>query len=376
MTLNREITIINQDSGYLMIDLANAYHQSGFRVRLVTGRLVERNIPLNSEIEIVKIMKYDKSTTFHRMLSWVIASFQIAIIVAFRFRKSHFIFVSNPPIATFVNVLIRRKFTALVYDVYPDALEEIGYANRNSLFYKIWSSFNRVVYTKAERIITLSESMAETISQYTSKPIEVIPIWTDNTYLKPIKKEDNLFIKTHGLSNKFVVMYSGNLGETANAEVLVRFAELLKGNKNIVFVIAGEGSQKRNIAKQIEQLSLQNCILLPWQDAEMLPFSLASANLALVSLSNSAGRIALPSKLYSLLSVGVPILGICNKGTELERLITENKIGKCFRFGMDDEIIDFIQTLSDDLSMQSEFHFNVIKTSKMYDVSNVSKIIV
>lgn len=359
-----------------MVDLANAYHQAGFRVRLVTGRLVERNKPLNSEIEIIKIKKYDKSTTLHRMLSWIIATFQIAFIVVFRFRKSHFIIVSNPPIATFVNVFVKRRFTSLIYDVYPDALEEIGYANRNSILYKIWSYCNRIVYSKAERIITLSECMAKTIAQYTSKQIEVIPIWTDNTYLKPISPEENLFLTTHSLQGKFVVMYSGNLGETANAEVMVRFAELLRDRLDIVFVIAGEGSQKKNIAQQIEELSLKNCLLLPWQDAKMLPYSLASANLALVSLSNSAGRIALPSKLYSLLSVGVPILGICNKDTELAHIITSNEIGKCFRFGMNEEIVDFILQLSVNKSLQVKYHQNVLKTSKNYDESNVSKFIV
>ena len=374
---NSKIVIINQDSGYLMIDLANAYIEAGFEVCLVTGRISERNKSLHQKVQVYNIKKYNRRTFGTRLASWVVASFQISVRVLFQFRKSHILFVSNPPIGAWINAFVKRDYSLLVYDVYPDALEEIGYANKSSFIYRIWDIFNKITYRKAKRIITISDSMAETMQQYAGvKKIEIIPIWTDNNYLKPVDKSNNVFIKNHQLEGKFIVLYSGNIGETANAEVMVDFAIKLRDKLNIQFVIIGEGSQKKQISQRINDAGLTNCLLLPKQSAEMFPFSLASANLALVSLNKSAGRIALPSKLYSLLSVGVPILALCDRESALEKIVDKYNIGKCFDFDCLDAANEFILSISKDEKLQAEYKTNVLSTSKRYDESNVLKFIV
>lgn len=374
---SKKMTIFNQDSGYLMVDLANAYQAAGYSVTLVTGRLKERDKPLNESIKLVFIKRYNRSSFLTRFGSWILATIQIFFMVMFQFRHGHLLFVSNPPIGAWVNLVLNREFSVLVYDVYPDALEEIGYANPRSWIYRIWACFNRKVYSKAKRIITISESMAETIGNYADdSKIEIIPIWTDNNFLRPISKESNPFLQQLGLQGKFIVMYSGNLGETANAEVMLKFAYDLRGYDHIVFIIIGEGSQKNQIAQKIVRDNLLNCRLLSWQSAEMFPYSLASADLALVSLNRSAGRIALPSKLYSLLSVGVPIVGLCDSNTELEKIIKRYDLGECFNFDQLNLVSDFVLRLSGDGELQEKLKTNVLAASKKYDSSNVLKFLV
>ena len=375
-TQNKKIVIINQDSGYLMIDLANSYVEAGYDVYLVTGRITERNKSLHPNVCVCRIKKYNRLTLISRLLSWVIASIQISAKVLFQFRNSHILFVSNPPTSAWINAFINREFSLLVYDVYPDALEEIGYANKHSLIYHIWHKFNRITYAKAKRIITISESMADTMQPYANgKEIEIIPIWTDNNYLKPIEVDTNIFIKKYHLEGKFIVLYSGNLGETANAEIMVDLAISARQETNIQFVIIGEGSHKKMISQRIEYAKLTNCLLLPKQSAEMFPFSLASANLALVSLSKATGRIALPSKLYSILSVGVPILGICENNTALASIISKYNIGIHFDFDSINQIVDFILSLSKDVDLQLNYKSKVLTVSEIFDSINVKKFI-
>ena len=360
-----------------MIDLANAYINAGCEVCLVTGNVTERDKSLNPKVRISKIKQYSRLGLVARLCSWLVASLQIALKVVFEFRDSQLLFVSNPPIGAWINILVKRDFSLLVYDVYPDALAEIGFTKKDSLIYRIWCKFNRITYARAKRIITISESMAETMQQYVNgKKIEIIPIWTDNNYLKPIAVDANIFIKEYHLEGKFIVLYSGNLGETANAEVLVDLAIKLRQESDIQFVIIGEGSQKKQIRQRIEETGLNNCLLLPKQSAEIFPYSLASASLALVSLNKSAGRIALPSKLYSILSVGVPILGLCDNDTTLASIISKYNIGRCFDFDSKNQIVDFILSISKDIDLQLNYKKNVLSASKIYDESNVQKFIV
>lgn len=372
----KEIVIINQDSGYLTIDLANAYYNAGFKVILVAGRLVVRNKPLHEGIKVVRIVKYNRLNMVTRLLSWVFGAFHIWVKLVFQIRHSHILFVSNPPIAPFINLFIDRKYTLLIYDVFPEGLEEIGFFSNNSIVFKIWAKLNYIVYRKAERIITISDSMAKTIQFYApNREIEVIPIWSDNNYLKAVSKGSNVFIKNNFLHDKFIVLYSGNLGHSANAEIVVELAKSLKFNLDIVFLIIGEGSFKKSIAKEIEKNQLTNCLLFPWQDSKMFPFSLSSADLAIVSMAREAGRLALPSKLFDYLSVGVPILGICSKDSEIERFIYLNKIGNSFDFEQKEKICEYILNLSKDQSLQEKLHQNVINTSKFYDSSIVMRFV-
>lgn len=374
--MNNKIIIFNQDSGYLMIDLANAYCDRGYDVTLVTGRIKERSILLNKKVRIARIKKYVRTTAIKRMWSWGVAGLQIFLKVLFHFRDEHLLFVSNPPISAWVNLFVKRDFSLLIYDVYPDALVDVGFLSQNSFILRSWKKVNEHIYRKAKRIITISDSMAETIQPYVfDKKVEVIPIWTDNTYLKPILDKDNLFIKKAGLQGKFIVMYSGNLGATANAEIVLDIACRMRNNADIIFVIIGEGSQKKKIYERLTKEGLSNCLLLPFQNSEDLRFSLAAASLSIVSLTKDAGRIALPSKLYSLLSVGSPILGICGEETTLFKTIVENEIGRCFAEGQIDEIEVYINSLVSSTIMHEKYCENSLKLSKRYDITNVQKFI-
>ena len=74
------------------------------------------------------------------------------------------------------------------------------------------------------------------LSQYVDADrIKVIPLWPDNTNLQRVDKERNLFIKQNKLEGKFIVMYSGNLGDTHRMDVLVDVAKRIT-DENIVFV--------------------------------------------------------------------------------------------------------------------------------------------
>ena len=160
--------------------------------------------------------------------------------------------------------------------------------------------------------ISLTEGMQQTILKYSGKKsAEIVPIWTDNEFLKPVPIEENPFIKEHHLENKFLILYSGNIGTSSGVEMLVNIAAEIISEK-IQFVIIGEGIRKKSIEEKVRALGLTNCILLPWQETDILPFSLASANLSVVSLSAGTSKNAIPSKLYNYMSVGSPILGLAD----------------------------------------------------------------
>jgi glycosyltransferase involved in cell wall biosynthesis len=199
-----------------------------------------------------------------------------------------------------------------------------------------------------------------------------VPIWTDNTFLKPIPKHENEFILKNNLQNKFVVMYSGNLGFSHDVEIIPEIAKII-AIPEIEFLIIGDGDKKSLIEKKIKDYQLTNCKLLPWQETQMLPFSLAAADLSIVTLGKEASLLSVPSKTFNIMSVGTPLLCIASQKSELAQLVNTNKVGKIFDANQKNEIKNFILELFNNKNNLQEYKNNSLLTSKLFGPENANK---
>ena len=364
--MKEKLTIINQDSGYLMIDIANAYAKSGYEVSLICGRLVERNTPLNPGIKLDKICKYRRSNIPIRLYSWFWGTLQIIFKVWFKYRKNHLFIVSNPPFAPLIPMVCKNTFSLLIYDVYIEKPKDLPLIRRLSFLSSLWVKAHKRVLKRAEKIFTLTEGMKNIIAQYSGgNTVDIVPIWTDSDFLKPIPPDKNPFIREHQLEGKFIVLYSGNIGTKGGLETLIQVASLVK-NRKIKFVIIGDGARKSFLADKIQKLKLTNCMLLPWQDVNVLPNSLASANIAVASLVASSSKGAIPSKLFNYMSVGAPILGLADLDSDLAKLIKSLSIGKCFTHDSSNEIAEYINYLANNAEECKTLSARSLSGSKNY----------
>lgn len=216
--------------------------------------------------------------------------------------------------------------------------------------------------------------MCKALEKYVeSDKIDLVPLWTNNVFLKPIKKEDNLFVKKYKLEGKFIVLYSGNFGYSHQVDLLVELASKIKKN-NVMFVMIGGGAMEMEIKRKVKSNQMDNCLILPWQEVDMLPYSLSSADLSVVTLSEKAASVAIPSKIFNYMSVGSPILGITAKGSDLEKLIVNYKMGKSFQPCQLDEILQFIEALSAHQAMVSEYRIKSLQASEFHTSKNTELI--
>ncbi len=372
MKQKKKIVIVNQDSGYLMIDVANAYQEAGFQVSLITGRLVERNTALIAGIKLIKIIKYSKDSTLQRLFTWIVATVQIWFLLFFKFKNHKVLLVSNPPLAPLLSLILPNENSVLIYDIFPDALVDAGLINRKSIICRFWQKLNIKAYSKVKSVFTISEGMKRVLTQYVAdSKIKIIPIWADNEFLKPIPVEDNIFIKKNELSGKFIVLYSGNLGKTGDVECMIELAKQTK-DEDIQYVIIGEGVKRALIEQSIAEHKLSNCTLLPWQSAEMLPHSLSAASLAVVSLGKNTSKIAMPSKLYSYLAVGAPVLSLSSNNSDMAELVGKHDFGKNFEPDNIADIVKFIVFLKSNKVEHLKYASNSLQTSTLFTKGNAN----
>ena len=366
------VVFINQSSGYLMIDIVNAYSDAGYQSVLIAGSIVERNHPLNVKVKVHKIIPYNNTTSLKRILTWGLSSIQIFLIILVNYRKAHLFIVSNPPLATLLPLVLSNSFSLLIFDVYPDAITELGIMKQRSIIIRLWKKANLRVFNRSENIFTITGGMKELLRSYAGeKQIKVVPLWTDNEFLKHIPDNENPFIPLHNLTGKFVVLYSGNIGISNNVEILVDVAKYLI-SQNIIFVIIGGGARKKHLEEKVKKDGINNFIILPWQDVAQLPSSLSAASLSVVTLGKNASRLAIPSKLYSLLSIGIPILCITGQDSDLWHFVEENEIGCCFLPENTKEIADFILHMASDPVICKRMINNALAISKNFTSKNIA----
>ena len=347
--MNKKVVLINQVTGPLFIDIANQYINEYNDVLLITGSIEETYSSLDSKIRIVYKQKYNSKKAHSRIYTWVL--FYLQSYIYLLFNKSNFykaLLVSNPPIIPFLgSFLLKRKnikFDILIYDVYPDTLSNFGYLKNNSLIYQFWDNLNVKSFKNANRIITISNVMKQLISRNVNiEKIEVIYPWVDTSFIQPLPKKDNWFVKKYNLLEKRVILYSGNMGATHDLMTPLKAAKkLMKTNPEFHFLYVGDGVQKKALISYKLKNNLLNVTFLPYQKSEALPYSFTSADFGIVSLGTGAEGLSVPSKTFYFLASGSTIIAITEKGSEIDFLVNDNNCGVSIQPNNVDSLIKFL----------------------------------
>ena len=219
-----------------------------------------------------------------------------------------------------------------VQDVFPDAAVKTGVV-RSARVAAAASRLERWVYRRAAAVTVLSEGMAANVRAKLDPGVDpdkvvVIPNMADAGRIAPSDRH-NPYRAELGLDGgATVVMYAGNLGHSQPLELVVAAAERFsaQGRADVQFVVNGDGVAHSSVAAAAERLA--NLHLVGWQPPERLGEVLAAADLHLVLLRAGLGATSVPSKVYSVLAAGRPVLASVDRDSEVERLLAGSGAGR------------------------------------------------
>lgn len=367
--MKEKLVIVNQSGAYMDIDVANVAAEKYERVVMLGNfKVFERHA--DESIGYDRLVRYDRSSSIRRMWTWSVGALQVFWKLLARYRGWEILYYTNPPMACWASLVLSNKFSIMEYDIYPDALKTIGIGERN-IIYKVWGWLNRRILTKAENVFTLSEGMGECLTKYCAQEkIKVIPVWTASSNFKPVCKENNPFLKEHGLKDWFIVMYSGNIGYTHSVEVLVEVAKQMKDVADVQFVIIGEGKKKEMIRSEVEKSDLQNVTLLPYQSVDVLPFSLGAADLGVITLDENVAQVSVPSKTFNMMAAGAPLLVISNEETEIYKLVSKYRNGRCIPKNRVHDMVEYIMEVKSNALLKKQYSDNSLNASKDFTYAN------
>ena len=225
--------------------------------------------------------------------------------------------------------LYGTKVVFVSYDVYP----EIAYASesieKGSLVDRVMRAINKSLYKNADAVVTLSDEMKHFLLEnrdgLTEDRVFTIENWAhEKERVEPLAQS---FGKFGFEEDQFVVGYFGNLGTCQDIDTLLNTALALKEDRRFGFLIVGHGNKKERVKEFVSQNDLENVKVFDFLVGDDFTQAVAISKCSVVSLEKGLIGTCAPSKYYSCLLGGHPVIAIVEKGSYLAIEVEEEKVG-------------------------------------------------
>jgi hypothetical protein len=306
-------------------DLAVRLSETGHEVTVVTSnrayddgnkRFARRETWQGVNVIRIPSLSLGKASKLRRALTFASFLFVCTLRVLFLPKFDVVVALTSPPLISvlgaFAVALKGGRFVFWVMDLNPDEAVAAGWLSPNSTTAKILSALLRYSLRRAERIVVLDRFMKDRIvaKGISESKIDVIAPWSHNDAVQFDLEGRERFRATHALSDKFVVMYSGNHSPCHSLDTLLAVARQLSDRPEIKFCFVGGGSEFEKVKQLAAVDRLQNILCLPYQPLSALSMSLSAADLHAVVMGDAFTGIVHPCKIYNVLEIGAPVLYI------------------------------------------------------------------
>jgi hypothetical protein len=292
----------------------------------------------------VGVPEFTKSDKISRIKN-IVSYFTGSLKACFKTGNQDYVYaISQPPILGGVLGVIGKliKHAKLIYciqDFNPEQVKAVNYSS-NKLVLGIMMIVDRFSCKHSDLVITVGRDMVETLKErFHNKNVpkyKVINNWTNEKEIYPLEDNDEnviAFKKKYGLENKYIIMYSGNLGLYYDLKNIIKVIEHFKpgtktdDGREVVFAFVGAGAVRNDLVKYKEEHHMDNVEFIPYQDREDLIYSINAGDVHLVTNAKGIKGVSCPSKFYSCVSGARPILGVLEKETEIGMIIEETGCG-------------------------------------------------
>jgi colanic acid biosynthesis glycosyl transferase WcaI len=229
--------------------------------------------------------------------------------------------------------MTRRPLVFNIQDVFPDAVVATGaVTNRYLIAAARW--LEKLSYRLSSAVTVLSEDLARNLRAKVpaerAGDIVVIPNFVDTAAIRPGDRM-TAYRQEQGIGSEPVVMYAGNIGFSQSLEMVIAAA---RACPEATFVFNGDGAARGEL--MMKAAGLNNIRFVDPQPMERLSEVLATGDLHLVPLRAGLGAVSVPSKVYSILAAGRPVLAAIDADTEIPRILAASGAGQAV--APDDEV--------------------------------------
>jgi colanic acid biosynthesis glycosyl transferase WcaI len=231
-----------------------------------------------------------------------------------------------------------------VQDIYPE-IATVHFGALAGVVLAPFRSRRDTSWRAARSCVTLGEDMAQMLAGrgVPSNRVVTVSNWAPRELDQPAPPEAIAARRAAwGVTDKFVVAYSGNLGRVHEFAAVLAAAGRLRDHRDVVFLFIGAGARFEEIRAAAQRDRLDNIRLLPPEPRANLAAALAAADAQLVTLKPEFAGLVYPSKLAGVFAAGRPVLFVGPPGGEIARLLEREHCGAAFGPHEGDRLADEI----------------------------------
>ena len=294
-------------------------------------------------VRVPEFSKNNKSSRVKNIITYFIRSLYASIKAG---SQDYIFSISQPPILGGLLGVITKwlkgaKFIYNIQDFNPEQVMAVGYS-RNTFILKAAMLLDKISCSHSDLVITVGRDLVETLKmRFNSQKVPnhiMINNWIDEENIHPLDSLDEgviRFKQQYGLENRFVIMYSGNIGLYYDLENIIKVIREFKpgttsrDGREVAFAFVGEGTLLVDLKHYVEENSMDNVMFIPYQSKSDLIYSLNAADVHWCVNAKGIKGVSCPSKAYGIMAVAKPIIGVLEQRTEIRSLIDEIGCGKC-----------------------------------------------
>lgn len=275
------------------------------------------------KINIIRLRhtRFWKGRLLGRLANWFTYAL-LAFFAALGSKADLIIIATDPPLLGILAMWTKRiKRVPYVYqcnDLYVDVAVELGKLKPNGLIARVFNYLDVSAFNSAYKVVPIGLTMQRRLyaKGVRQENMRVISNWVDADAIKPVPKQENLLLESLGLKDKFIVMYSGNMGLTQDLDIFLEACARCKDLAGMFFILAGQGAMKKELESRAVSLGIKNILFLPYQPMDMLAQSLGMADLHVISFRKGLSGAIVPSKMYGIMAAAKPYLIIGDADSE------------------------------------------------------------
>jgi putative colanic acid biosynthesis glycosyltransferase WcaI len=271
--------------------------------------------------------------------------------------------LTDPPIIGLAALLTARRQGAKVVFWCQDVFPEVAWLLddfQNQTVNRLLDRINRQLIRQADRVVALGGTMRQRLivgKGADPQKVTVMHNWDDCEAIVPGPKR-NAFSLTHGLAEAFVVMHSGNLGQSQGLESLIDAAGLLRSYHDLQVVLVGDGTTRPALEARVRAQGLSNVRFLPYQPKAGVTESFATADVFVIALKRGLAGYIVPSKLYGILAAGRPYVAAVEEACEVAAITRQYQCGLLAEPGDPKDLAEQILTLYHDRALAQRLGAN------------------
>ncbi len=292
----------------------------------------------------VRVSEFNKTDKISRVKN-ILGYFINAMLATFKVGPQDYVFsISQPPIlggliGVFGKWVKRAKYIYNIQDFNPEQTMAVSYSS-NKLVLKAMMWLDKFSCRRSNLVITVGRDLVETMKKrFEGKKVPdtaFINNWIDEKEIYPLESENakvKAFKEKYNLADKFVFMYSGNIGLYYDLEELIKVVEkfksgtITKSGKEVAFAFIGEGSVLDKLVAYSKEHNMDNVYFIPYQEKSELIYSLNAGDVHWCVNAKGIKGVSCPSKYYGIAAIGKPVLGVLEKDSEVRLIIEETQGG-------------------------------------------------